>query len=313
MRRGGGVGVGRGGLGPAGTGGRVRAGHGGSGRPGVGPRGSGLLPRLRGRPRQPGHPVALPPGRAVGRHGGVAPPLDVDAGRLGPAGVAVGAAAAAGPGRRDPGRAGGGGGRVPRAPGDGVPPVRHPRHPGHRRRRADADPAPPGDALPPAPALRRLRRAGRAGGDGGRRPAARGRRGTGWPSPAGTWWPASSCWPSGMAAGAHWAYVELGWGGYWAWDPVENGALLPWLAGIAFLHSALVARPPEADAPRPPHRPMAPPPRVRTTVHGADVSRGDQLRQRTRRRRLLPSRRRCATPVRGGAGVAWRPTFAPKT
>ena len=46
----------------------------------------------------------------------------------------------------------------------------------------------------------------------------------------------------GMTAGAHWAYVELGWGGYWAWDPVENGALLPWLAGIAFLHSALVAR-----------------------------------------------------------------------
>ena len=45
----------------------------------------------------------------------------------------------------------------------------------------------------------------------------------------------------GMTAGAHWAYVELGWGGYWAWDPVENGALLPWLAGIAFLHSALVA------------------------------------------------------------------------
>ena len=45
----------------------------------------------------------------------------------------------------------------------------------------------------------------------------------------------------GMAAGAHWAYVELGWGGYWAWDPVENGALLPWLAGIAFVHSALAA------------------------------------------------------------------------
>ncbi len=44
----------------------------------------------------------------------------------------------------------------------------------------------------------------------------------------------------GMTAGAHWAYVELGWGGYWAWDPVENGALLPWLAGVAFLHSAVV-------------------------------------------------------------------------
>ncbi len=46
----------------------------------------------------------------------------------------------------------------------------------------------------------------------------------------------------GMVAGAHWAYVELGWGGYWAWDPVENGALIPWLAGVAFLHSAMVAR-----------------------------------------------------------------------
>ncbi len=41
-----------------------------------------------------------------------------------------------------------------------------------------------------------------------------------------------------MVAGAHWAYVELGWGGYWAWDPVENTALLPWLAGVAFLHVA---------------------------------------------------------------------------
>ena len=41
-----------------------------------------------------------------------------------------------------------------------------------------------------------------------------------------------------MVAGSHWAYVELGWGGYWAWDPVENTALLPWLAAVAFLHVA---------------------------------------------------------------------------
>lgn len=40
----------------------------------------------------------------------------------------------------------------------------------------------------------------------------------------------------GMLAGAHWAYVELGWGGYWAWDPVENTALLPWLAVTVALH-----------------------------------------------------------------------------
>jgi cytochrome c-type biogenesis protein CcmF len=41
-----------------------------------------------------------------------------------------------------------------------------------------------------------------------------------------------------MVAGANWAYVELGWGGYWAWDPVENTALLPWLAVTVFLHGA---------------------------------------------------------------------------
>jgi cytochrome c biogenesis factor len=40
----------------------------------------------------------------------------------------------------------------------------------------------------------------------------------------------------GMVAGAHWAYVELGWGGFWAWDPVENTALLPWLAVLGALH-----------------------------------------------------------------------------
>jgi cytochrome c-type biogenesis protein CcmF len=44
----------------------------------------------------------------------------------------------------------------------------------------------------------------------------------------------------GMVAGAHWAYRELGWGGYWAWDPVENASLMPWLATTAFIHAALV-------------------------------------------------------------------------
>jgi cytochrome c-type biogenesis protein CcmF len=47
---------------------------------------------------------------------------------------------------------------------------------------------------------------------------------------------------AGLLAGAHWAYVELGWGGYWAWDPVENGGLLPWLAGVAFVHAGVAAR-----------------------------------------------------------------------
>jgi cytochrome c-type biogenesis protein CcmF len=44
----------------------------------------------------------------------------------------------------------------------------------------------------------------------------------------------------GMLLGAHWAYVEVGWGGYWAWDPVENAALMPWLTATAFLHSVMV-------------------------------------------------------------------------
>lgn len=44
----------------------------------------------------------------------------------------------------------------------------------------------------------------------------------------------------GILLGAWWAYVELGWGGYWAWDPVENASLIPWLVGTAFLHSAMM-------------------------------------------------------------------------
>src|SRR5499427_2194965 len=44
----------------------------------------------------------------------------------------------------------------------------------------------------------------------------------------------------GQLIGAHWAYVEIGWGGYYAWDPVENAALMPWLAATAFLHSVMV-------------------------------------------------------------------------
>lgn len=44
----------------------------------------------------------------------------------------------------------------------------------------------------------------------------------------------------GILYGSQWAYEELGWGGYWAWDPVENAALLPWLTSTAFLHSAIV-------------------------------------------------------------------------
>jgi cytochrome c-type biogenesis protein CcmF len=50
----------------------------------------------------------------------------------------------------------------------------------------------------------------------------------------------------GIAMGSYWAYYELGWGGWWFWDPVENASLLPWLAGTALLHSALVMEKREA-------------------------------------------------------------------
>jgi len=45
---------------------------------------------------------------------------------------------------------------------------------------------------------------------------------------------------AGIILGAWWSYMELGWGGYWAWDPVENASLIPWMAATAFLHTALI-------------------------------------------------------------------------
>lgn len=45
---------------------------------------------------------------------------------------------------------------------------------------------------------------------------------------------------AGILMGSQWAYVELGWGGYWAWDPVENASFLPWLTATAFLHSIMI-------------------------------------------------------------------------
>jgi cytochrome c-type biogenesis protein CcmF len=48
------------------------------------------------------------------------------------------------------------------------------------------------------------------------------------------------CLGFGILLGARWSYVELGWGGYWGWDPVENASLMPWLTGTAFLHSIQV-------------------------------------------------------------------------
>ncbi len=48
------------------------------------------------------------------------------------------------------------------------------------------------------------------------------------------------CLTLGIAMGSYWAYYELGWGGWWFWDPVENASFMPWLSGTALLHSALV-------------------------------------------------------------------------
>jgi cytochrome c-type biogenesis protein CcmF len=45
---------------------------------------------------------------------------------------------------------------------------------------------------------------------------------------------------AGNLLGAQWAYVELGWGGFWGWDPVENASLMPWLVGTAYLHSVMI-------------------------------------------------------------------------
>lgn len=55
-----------------------------------------------------------------------------------------------------------------------------------------------------------------------------------------------TCLTAGIAMGSYWAYYELGWGGWWFWDPVENASFIPWLAGTALLHSALVMEKREA-------------------------------------------------------------------
>jgi cytochrome c-type biogenesis protein CcmF len=54
------------------------------------------------------------------------------------------------------------------------------------------------------------------------------------------------CLTMGIAMGSWWAYYELGWGGWWFWDPVENASFMPWLAGTALLHSAVVMEKREA-------------------------------------------------------------------
>ncbi|MFD0822452.1 cytochrome c biogenesis protein CcsA, partial [Micromonospora zhanjiangensis] len=64
-----------------------------------------------------------------------------------------------------------------------------------------------------------------------------------WLAPARAWaLPAWALLTAGITLGAWWSYAVLGWGGYWAWDPVENASLLPWLTTTAFLHTALGPR-----------------------------------------------------------------------
>ena len=68
-----------------------------------------------------------------------------------------------------------------------------------------------------------------------------GRRGAGWVRRTQRW--TLVAWTfltAGIVCGAWWSYEVLGWGGYWAWDPVENASFLPWLVGTAYLHSAVI-------------------------------------------------------------------------
>ena len=70
---------------------------------------------------------------------------------------------------------------------------------------------------------------------------ATGRLGEGWLAATRRWTVAAWGFLTlGIVLGAWWSYETLGWGGYWAWDPVENASLLPWLTGTAYLHSAVV-------------------------------------------------------------------------
>jgi len=70
---------------------------------------------------------------------------------------------------------------------------------------------------------------------------ATGRLGEGWLLEARRWTlTAWGCLTVGIILGAWWSYEVLGWGGYWAWDPVENASFLPWLTGTAYLHSVMV-------------------------------------------------------------------------
>src|SRR5207245_5734453 len=69
----------------------------------------------------------------------------------------------------------------------------------------------------------------------------RGRLADAWMGPLRRWMMVAWTFQSiGITLGAWWAYAVLGWGGYWAWDPVENASFMPWLVATAFIHSTVV-------------------------------------------------------------------------
>ena len=103
------------------------------------------------------------------------------------------------------------------------------------------EPPEPVHARAPADALPRLRRAHRALGVRDGRAARARRTDERWIVATRRWTLAAWTFLGvGQLLGAHWAYEEVGWGGYYAWDPVENAALMPWLAATAFLHSVMI-------------------------------------------------------------------------
>ena len=116
--------------------------------------------------------------------------------------------------------------------------------PAPSRRRPRAQPAaaePPADAVPPADPLPRLRRLHACRSPSPSPRSITGRVGEGWLLETRRW--ALFAWgflTIGILLGGWWSYEVLGWGGVWAWDPVENASFLPWLTGTAYIHSVLV-------------------------------------------------------------------------
>ena len=120
-------------------------------------------------------------------------------------------------------------------------PVRAPQPGAGRGRRPRPAAPPPGDGDPPADALLGLRASGRSRSRSRSGRSSRRRLDASWIRSTRRF--ALIAWlflGVGILLGARWSYSELGWGGYWGWDPVENASLMPWLVGTAFLHSIMV-------------------------------------------------------------------------